>query len=111
MMFVLVSYLFQVEPLISFGSYILGISTLKGILCKELRDVFNLRKIADIYKTTGLLDSIISAVSFSIMLSYYLSLSGQVFSVTELLVHMFPCIILYRFMFWNASTVLKKIYT
>lgn len=111
MVFVLVAYLLKVEPIIFCWSYIIATSALKGILCKELRDVFNLRPSAYIYKNTGLLDSIISFGSLVIIQLYYLFVNSIEFTLINTLAFILPFIILYRFIYWNIATVFKEIYT
>lgn len=100
--------IFNLDHILAFAIYLTGAGFIKGVFSKELRDVFNLRKISLIYKNVGLKNSLIELVSLMLVFISFLFTNYKSFAILQYISIILVLILVYRFLFWGIRLTLKK---
>ena len=103
-----ITRIFNLNYALALGIYLIVLSVGKGILSKELKDVFNFRKINYMYKKVGFADSLMELISLMIIFINSLLIDYKPLSVFDFVFIILIFILIYRFLFWSMITTFKK---
>lgn len=106
-----VTQLFNLDYALALGLYLVSLSVLKGVLSKELSDVFNFKKTHYLYEKIGLRDTLSELLSLLLVnINAYL-IDYDTFSTLEFFIAFFIFAVVYRFLFWGITMKLKNFST
>lgn len=93
---------------LALGIYLIGLSVGKGVLSKEITDVFNFRRTTHMYEKIGFKDSLMELLSLvMVFLNAYL-MFYEPFNPFEFVWMFFLILIVYRFLFWGITRTFRK---
>lgn len=90
------------------GIYLIGLSVGKGVLSKEIVDVFNFRKTSHLYEKFGFKDSLMELVSLILVFLNAYLIDYEPFTPFEFIWMFFLILIVYRFLFWGTTLTFKN---
>ena len=101
--------IFKLPPSLVFW-FIMFFFFMKAVSSKDLKELFNLKSMKNVYEKTGLKDSLISLISVFLLIGYYIYREIGIASFSDVLFLIPFVFILYRFLLWNIEPYLRRLY-
>ena len=101
--------IFKLPPSLVFW-FIMFLVFMKAVSSKDLKELFNLKSMKNVYEKTGLKDSLISLISVFLLIGYYIYREIGIASFSDVLFLIPFVFILYRFLLWNIEPYLRRLY-
>ena len=96
------------DYVLALGIYLIGLCLVKGMLSKELKDVFNFRKAKYLYEKNGFKDSLMELLSLMLVFINSYLISDDPFSPFEYFIMFFIIALVYRYIFWGITRTLRN---
>lgn len=103
-----ITWIFNLNNILTFGIYIIGLSVAKGVFTKELRDVYNFRKTSDMYGKVGFKESLMELISLLLVFVNTCLIDYEPLTPFEFIWLIFLLVIVYRFLFWGIIRTFRK---
>ena len=104
------SYFININAFSMYFFYVMGFAIVKGFLSNTLKDVFNIRKVKDIYNEVGFMNSLDSFISLLFITVYYVFREYEQFSMGYLVPTVLCYILIYRFLFWDMTYKISRLW-
>lgn len=108
MIYCVVTQVLNLKFTIALGIYLIGLSVIKGVLSKEVVDVFNFRKTSHLYEKFGFKDSLMELMSLILVFFNAYLLDYEPFTTFEFIWMFFIILIVFRFLFWGITLIFKN---
>lgn len=103
-----ITWIFNLDYVLAFGIYLVGLSVVKGVFTKNFRDVYNFRKISHMYGKVGFKESLIELVSLILVFVNTSLIDYESFTPFEIIWLIFLFVIVYRFLFWGIISTFRS---
>ncbi|WP_035050924.1 hypothetical protein [Carnobacterium pleistocenium] len=103
-----ITQIFNLNYALAFGIYLVGLSVGKGVLSKEVIDIFNLRKMSYMYKKIGFKDTLMELISLVLIYINTYLIDYEPFSTLEFIITFVIFLLVYRFLFWGIILKFKE---
>lgn len=104
----LITQVLNIDYLLAFGIYIIGLGLFKGFLSEELKDVFNSQKTKYLYEKIGFKDSLMELLSLILIFINSYIIDYESFSLVEFVYLFFLIALVYRFLFWGITRTIRE---
>ncbi|WP_440896670.1 hypothetical protein ACS127_01275 [Amphibacillus sp. Q70] len=98
----------NIDYLLAFGIYIIGLGLFKGFLSEELKDVFNFKTTKDLYEKIGFTASLTELLSLVLIFINSYLIDYEPFTPFEFLFMFFNIALVYRFLFWGITRTIRE---
>lgn len=90
------------------GIYLTGFGLFKGFLSEEPKDIFNFKPTKYLYQKSGLKNSLIELFSLVLIFINSYLIDYEPFTIFEFVYTSFLIAIVYRFLFWGVTRMIKE---